>query len=117
MRMLHIGLRVTDLERSRAFYSALGYAELGGVPETQFGSLTMLQLPDDPFVSHLDRDYRGRGTSPGPVGSHDRADRALQRVGVGGDAFEGSAQPSAADRPRGHHRVRSAVGPARLARR
>ena len=51
MRMLHLGLRVTDLERSRAFYRALGYAELGGVPETQFGSLTMLKLPDDPFVS------------------------------------------------------------------
>ena len=51
VRMLHVGLRVTDLERSLAFYSALGYAELGGVPETEFGSLTMLQLPDDPFVS------------------------------------------------------------------
>jgi catechol 2,3-dioxygenase-like lactoylglutathione lyase family enzyme len=49
--MLHVGLRVTDLERSLAFYSALGYAEVGGVPETEFGSLTMLQLPDDPFVS------------------------------------------------------------------
>jgi lactoylglutathione lyase len=49
--MLHVGLRVRDLERSLAFYSALGYAELGGVPETEFGSLTMLQLPDDPFVS------------------------------------------------------------------
>jgi catechol 2,3-dioxygenase-like lactoylglutathione lyase family enzyme len=49
--MLHVGLRVTDLERSLDFYSALGYAEVGGVPETEFGSLTMLQLPDDPFVS------------------------------------------------------------------
>ncbi|MEO3803889.1 VOC family protein [Nonomuraea sp. B1E8] len=51
MRMLHLGLRVTDLERSLAFYTALGYAELGRVPETGFGSLTMLKLPDDPFVS------------------------------------------------------------------
>jgi catechol 2,3-dioxygenase-like lactoylglutathione lyase family enzyme len=49
--MLHLGLRVSDLERSLAFYTALGYAELGRVPETEFGSLTMLQLPDDPFVS------------------------------------------------------------------
>jgi hypothetical protein len=48
MRMLHLGLRVSDLEQSLAFYSALGYAELGSVPETEFGSLTMLQLPDDP---------------------------------------------------------------------
>jgi catechol 2,3-dioxygenase-like lactoylglutathione lyase family enzyme len=51
MRMLQLGLRVTDLERSLAFYTALGYAKLGVVPETGFGSLTMLQLPDDPFVS------------------------------------------------------------------
>jgi lactoylglutathione lyase len=53
MRVLHCGLRVTDLERSLACYTALalGYAERGGVPETAFGSLTMLQLPDDPFVS------------------------------------------------------------------
>jgi catechol 2,3-dioxygenase-like lactoylglutathione lyase family enzyme len=51
MRMLHVGLRVTDLERSLAFYTALGYTELGRVPETDFGSLTMFQLPDDPFAS------------------------------------------------------------------
>jgi catechol 2,3-dioxygenase-like lactoylglutathione lyase family enzyme len=51
MRTLHLGLRVTDLERSLAFYTALGYAELGRVPDTPFGSLTMLALPDDPFVS------------------------------------------------------------------
>lgn len=51
MRMLHLGLRVTDLERSLAFYAALGYAKVGSVPATGFGSLTMLQLPDDPFVS------------------------------------------------------------------
>jgi lactoylglutathione lyase len=51
MRMLHLGLRITDLDRSLAFYTALGYAKLGAVPETGFGSLTMLKLPDDPFVS------------------------------------------------------------------
>ena len=51
MRMLHLGLRVTDLDRSLAFYTAVGYAEQGRVPETDFGSLTMLKLPDDPFVS------------------------------------------------------------------
>jgi hypothetical protein len=49
--MLRLGLRVTDLDRSLAFYTALGYAELGRVPETEFGSLSMLQLPGDPFVS------------------------------------------------------------------
>jgi lactoylglutathione lyase len=51
MRMLHLGLRVPDLDRSLAFYMAPGYAEIGRVPSTPFGSLTLLQLPDDPFVS------------------------------------------------------------------
>jgi catechol 2,3-dioxygenase-like lactoylglutathione lyase family enzyme len=30
--MLHLELRVFDLEPSLAFYTALGYAELGRVP-------------------------------------------------------------------------------------
>jgi lactoylglutathione lyase len=51
MRTLHIGLQVADLERSLAFYRNLGYQVLGNVPETEFGSLTMLKLPDDDFVS------------------------------------------------------------------
>jgi lactoylglutathione lyase len=51
MRTLHIGLRVTDLERSLAFYKGLGYEVLGTVPETDFGSLTMLKLPGDEFVT------------------------------------------------------------------
>ncbi|MFI5910142.1 VOC family protein [Dactylosporangium sp. NPDC051541] len=51
MRMLHLGLRVSDLERSLAFYTAVGYTRIGTVPETPFGSLTMLQLPGDPFCS------------------------------------------------------------------
>ena len=51
MRTLHFGLRVADLERSLAFYTAVGYRVIGSVPETPFGSLTMLQLPDDDFVT------------------------------------------------------------------
>jgi lactoylglutathione lyase len=52
MRTLHVGLRVADLERSLAFYAGLGYEVLGNVPETEFGSLTMLKLPGDEFVTH-----------------------------------------------------------------
>ena len=51
MRTLHFGLRVTDLERSLAFYTALGYEVVGSVPETPIGHLTMLKLPDDEFVT------------------------------------------------------------------
>ena len=51
MRTLHFGLRVTDLDRSLAFYTAVGYEVVGRVPETPLGELTMLKLPDDEFVS------------------------------------------------------------------
>lgn len=51
MRTLHVGLRVSDLERSLAFYAAVGYTVLGTVTGTAFGSLTMLRLPDDGFVT------------------------------------------------------------------
>lgn len=51
MKTLHVGLRVSDLDRSLAFYTSLGYEVLGEVPATAFGSLTMLKLPGDEFVS------------------------------------------------------------------
>jgi lactoylglutathione lyase len=51
MRTLHVGLRVTDPERSIAFYTAVGYEVVGSVPETSLGLLTMLKLPDDDFVT------------------------------------------------------------------
>jgi lactoylglutathione lyase len=51
MRTLHFGLRVADLERSLAFYTAVGYEVVGEVPETGLGHLTMLKLPDDEFVT------------------------------------------------------------------
>src|SRR4051794_27229870 len=66
MRTLHVGLQVTDLERSLAFYTGLGYAVVGNVPETEFGSLTMLKLPADPFVSlELVHDPRRGVVDPG----------------------------------------------------
>ncbi len=45
MRALHVGLRVHDLGSSLDFYTGLGYEVVGTVPETEFGVLTMLQLP------------------------------------------------------------------------
>jgi lactoylglutathione lyase len=51
MRTLHVGLRVSDLERSLTFYAAVGYTVVGTVEGTAFGSLSMLQLPGDHFVT------------------------------------------------------------------
>jgi lactoylglutathione lyase len=43
-------LRVSDLERSLAFYTAVGYTVVGTIEGTAFGSLIMLRLPGDDFV-------------------------------------------------------------------
>ena len=51
MRTLHFGLHVADLDRSLAFYTAVGYEIVSRVPETPIGELTMLKLPDDEFVT------------------------------------------------------------------
>lgn len=51
MRTLHLGLRVADRDRSLAFYTAVGYEVVGEVPQTGIGHLTMLKLPEDPFVT------------------------------------------------------------------
>ncbi len=51
MRTLHIGLRVSERERSIAFYRTLGYEVIGEVGPAEQVTLTMLKLPDDEFVS------------------------------------------------------------------
>jgi lactoylglutathione lyase len=51
MRTLHFGLRVADLDRSLAFYTAVGYQVIGTVADTPLGRLTMLKLPGDEFVA------------------------------------------------------------------
>ncbi|MEP7113949.1 MAG: VOC family protein [Ilumatobacteraceae bacterium] len=51
MRTLHFGLRVADMDRSIAFYTAVGYEVVGAVPGSPIGQLTMLKLPDDEFVT------------------------------------------------------------------
>src|SRR3954452_24645385 len=51
MRTLHVGLRIAEPERSVAFYTSLGYEVLGVVPATELGTLTMLKLPGDEFIT------------------------------------------------------------------
>ena len=71
MRTLHVGLQVADLERSLAFYAALGYQVVGEVPDTRLGHLTMLKLPGDEFVTlELVHDPAGETDPPGLGLSH-----------------------------------------------
>lgn len=51
MKTVLFALRVSDLERSLAFYTAVGYVDLGTVPFDDGSSLVWLRLPDEPSVS------------------------------------------------------------------
>jgi lactoylglutathione lyase len=71
MRTLHFGLRVADLDRSLAFYTAVGYEVVGSVPDTPMGHLTMLKLPGDEFVTiELVHDPTQGGVNVGTGLSH-----------------------------------------------
>ena len=69
MRTLHVGLRVEHLDRSLEFYANLGYAVDGTVPASEFGTLTMLKLPGDPFVT-LELVHDPEAGRIHPVGLH-----------------------------------------------
>ncbi|MGW6198331.1 VOC family protein [Kribbella sp. NPDC055110] len=51
MKTILFALRVTDLERSLAFYTAVGYVTLSTIPFDDGSSLVWLRLPDEPSVS------------------------------------------------------------------
>jgi lactoylglutathione lyase len=95
MRTLHFGLRVVDLGRSLAFYTAVGYEIVGEVPETGIGHLTMLKLPGDEFVT-IELVHNPDGTAPGGetclshfvirVASMDATLTELATRGVGAEA-------------------------------
>ncbi|MFE5191897.1 VOC family protein [Streptomyces sp. NPDC056628] len=67
MKTLFVSYRVTDLDRSLGFYSALGYAELGKVPLGGGAHLVLLKFPDEPAAS-LELVHRP-GDEPVDVGS------------------------------------------------
>lgn len=106
MRTLHVGLRVSDLERSLAFYSAVGYTVLGTVEGTAFGSLSMLQLPGDPFVTIELVHDPGRAEAGIGTGLHhlviqvESLDAALAGLAAEGMAPEPPELPGGADGPR-----------------
>jgi lactoylglutathione lyase len=106
MRTLHVGLRVRDLRRSLAFYSAVGYAVVGTVDGTASGSLSMLQLPGDPFVSvELVHDPASGEAGPGIGISHlviqvESLDAALADLAIKGIAVEPPGLPGGAGGPR-----------------
>ena len=51
MKTLFVAYRVTDLDRSLGFYTALGYAELGRVESGDGSHLVILKFPGEPAAS------------------------------------------------------------------
>jgi lactoylglutathione lyase len=99
-----MGLRVADLERSLAFYTALGYQVIGSVRATSLGDLTMLKLPDDPFVAiELVSGASTSASSGGDSLSHfvikvDSMDAALAEIaGAGIHPDQAPASPDGSD--------------------
>ena len=105
MRTLHIGLRVSDLDRSLAFYTAVGYTVAGTVEDTAFGSLTMLQLPGDQFVTiELVHDPAKGKAGPGSGINHlviqvESLAATLTDLAAQGIAAGPPARPGGADGP------------------
>jgi lactoylglutathione lyase len=106
MRTLHIGLRVSDLERSLAFYKAIGYTVVGTVEGTPFGSLTMLRLPGDSFVTiELVHDPERGAVDVGTGINHlvvqvDSLDLIVADLAAKGVVTEPARPPDGADEPR-----------------
>jgi lactoylglutathione lyase len=103
MRTLHFGLRVADLERSLAFYTAVGYQVVGSVPETAFGHLTMLKLPDDDFVTvELVHDPTKGGVDPGTGLNHfvikvESLDATITELAARGIEVDAAGSPDGSD--------------------
>jgi lactoylglutathione lyase len=69
MRTLFAAYRVSDLERSLAYYAALGYQMLGQVAFDDGGRLALLSFPEEP-VATLELIYRPRA-EPAETGGFD----------------------------------------------
>jgi lactoylglutathione lyase len=112
MRTLHFGLRVADLDRSLAFYTGVGYEVVGSVPETEFGQLTMLKLPDDDFVTiELVHDPAKSGVDIGTGLNHfvikvESMDATIKALAAKGIDAEKPRSPNGSDRCRRRGRTR-----------
>ena len=106
MRTLHLGLRVSDLPRSLAFYQAVGYTVVGTLEGAALGTLSMLQLPDDPFVTiELVHDPAQGTGGPGAGISHlviqvESLDAVSADLAAKGIATELPGLPGGPDGPR-----------------
>lgn len=108
MKTLFVSYRVTDLHRSLAFYTALGYAELGRVQAGDAGHLVILSFPDEPAAS-LELVHRP-GDEPVDVGTgFDHLAIQVDNLATTLDTLtEAGLKPGPAQSPGGPHGPKTA---------
>lgn len=107
MRTIYAAYRVSDLDRSLAFYAALGYRQLGQVALDDAARLTVLSFPDEP-VATLELVHRP-GEGPVQTGGFDHlAVQVDDLTATLATLIERGLDPSAVERPGGPQGPRTA---------
>ena len=107
MRTIFAAYRVGDLDRSLAFYAALGYRELGRVALDGGVRLVVLSFPDEP-VATLELVHRA-GEGPVQVGGFDHlAVQVDDLTATRAKLIDQGLDPSAVEQPGGPDGPRTA---------
>jgi lactoylglutathione lyase len=69
MSLIHTCYRITDIERSVAFYNALGFQEIGRFPIREEAINVFMGLPDDGPEPRLELTYNVGHTEPYEIGT------------------------------------------------
>jgi lactoylglutathione lyase len=69
MSLIHTCYRITDIDRSVAFYEALGFQEIGRLPIREEAINVFMGLPDDGPEPRLELTYNVGRTEPYEIGT------------------------------------------------
>ena len=69
MSLIHTCYRITDVDRSVAFYNALGFEEKGRIPIRDEAINVFMGLPDDGDVPRLELTFNFGQTEPYDIGT------------------------------------------------
>jgi lactoylglutathione lyase len=69
MSLIHTCYRITDIDRSVAFYEALGFNEIGRVPIREEATNVFMGLPDDGPEPRLELTFNHGRTEPYEIGT------------------------------------------------
>src|ERR1700691_4277766 len=69
MSLIHTCYRITDIDRSVAFYQALGFAEVGRIPIREEATNVFMNQPDDGDGPRLELTFNHGRTEPYEIGT------------------------------------------------